>query len=280
MNKNYIDENKENLLKDGKNYLEEMERLVNIISVLRKECPWDRKQNHKSLRNCIIEETYEVAEAIDNEDYNNLREELGDVLLQIVFHSNLAKEEEVFTLEDVIRDENKKMIRRHPHVFSEENVKTVDKVVEKWENIKREEKENPTFTETLKSVPNALPALIKSYKLQKKAASIGFDWPSIDGAWDKVSEEFSELREAVSLKDKNHIEEEFGDLLFSLVNISRFLDISPEEALDKTCKKFTERFAKMEELSLEKGGSIEGMSLDELDKLWDQAKISLRDMKN
>ncbi len=247
-------------------------RLLNLIELLRKECPWDKEQDHKSIRGCMLEEAYEVADAIDNEDTENLKEELGDVLLQVVFHTSLASEADNFVMTDVINDECEKMIRRHPHIFSQESAKTVDKVLEKWENVKREEKGNTTQLQRLKSVPRALPALTRGYKVQKRAADVGFDWNDVSGAFDKLREETTELIDAYDKADKNAITEEIGDLLFSVINVARFLDVDPEYALTLTSDKFIRRFGHIEEQAASKGLKLEDMSLAEMDALWDEAK--------
>ena len=254
---------------------EAIERIKEIVSILRRECPWDKKQTHETLRGCMIEEAYEVVEAIDNKDRDNLREELGDVLLQVVFHSNLSEENGNFDLTDVINDECEKMIRRHPDVFLQEisnnHIKSIDKALEKWENIKAEEKKNTTKTQDLKGVPNALPALIRAAKVQKKAAEVGFDWNDAQGALDKIREETDELTEA---GNRAEVTEELGDLLFSVVNAARFLKVDPEDALNMATKKFIRRFAYIEDRSLSCGRLLKDMSLEEMDELWNEAKKS------
>lgn len=253
-------------------------RLKEIISVLRKECPWDKVQTHESLRSCMLEEAYEAVEAIDNSDYDNLEEELGDVALQVVFHSNLADEEGRFDLKSVINRECDKMIRRHPHIFLEESsnntIKSIDNVLEKWDNIKEWESISQSRTERLKNVPRAFPALTRAAKVQKRAADVGFDWTDVSFAIDKVREETEELTEAYKSaeQDLSSVTEELGDLLFSVVNTARFLKVDPEEALRLTTDKFIRRFAYVEEQSLDCGRRLEDMSLEEMDKLWDEAK--------
>ena len=256
---------------------EAFERLSRIIAILRKECPWDRKQTHESLKSCLIEEAYEVIEAIEKKDPQNLEEELGDVLLQVVFHANLAEEENLFDMTSVINRECEKMIRRHPHVFLEEksnkDIKSIDKVLEKWENIKAEEKGTTSVGQILADVPHVLPALTRAAKIQKKAADAGFDWDDVSGAMDKIREETAELTEAKERRgDLPHITEELGDLLFSVVNASRFLKVDPEEALRMSTEKFIRRFNYIEEKSLACGRLLTEMSLDEMDKLWEEAK--------
>lgn len=266
------------LYTEGKDSKSALERLESIISILRKECPWDREQTHESLRSGMLEEAYEVVEAINNKDKENLKEELGDVMLQVIFHSNLGEEEGDFNLTEVINMECQKMIRRHPHVFLEENanknIKSIDKVLEKWENIKVQEKGRTSTTCRMKEVPKALPALTKAYKVQKRAAESGFDWADVSGAFDKIKEEREELIEAYNTNPLNQkeIEAELGDLLFSCVNAARFLKADPETALEYTIEKFIRRFAYVEEKALSCGKALEDMSLDEMDALWELSK--------
>ena len=253
-------------------------RLYEIVKILRAECPWDKVQTHESLRPGMLEEAYEVVDAINNQDMVNLREELGDVLLQVVFHSILGEEESEFDFKDVINEECEKMIRRHPHVFLQENTnntaKSIDKVLEKWENIKEQERGSEKTSARLTKVPRALPALTRAYKVQKKAAEVGFDWDDISGAFDKVREETRELTECCQEQpaDKEALQEELGDLLFSAVNVSRFLGIDPEASLDYTIDKFIRRFTHVENSALACGRALEDMSLSEMDELWDEAK--------
>lgn len=247
-------------------------RLRDLVEILRRECPWDREQDHSSLRPCFIEEAYEVAEAIDRRDPENLAEELGDVLLQILFHASLGSEAGTFSLTGLINGICEKMIRRHPHVFSDGDSKTVDKVLEKWENIKREEHLETSHSEHLLAVPRALPALIRSRKVQEKAARAGFDWPSATGAFDKLSEEIEELAVACSNTDRIHAAEELGDVLFSVVNVSRFIKVNPEAALEAATDKFIKRFRHIEAAASSRGVSLDDMELSEMDALWDEAK--------
>lgn len=266
------------MTKPAEDNAEAIQRLAGIIALLRRECPWDKVQTHETLRKGMIEEAYEVVEAINNKDMANLREELGDVLLQIVFHADLAAEEGQFDLKDLINEECEKMIRRHPHVFLQEmrnnSAKSIDKVLEKWENIKVEEKQEKSYASRLERVPRALPALMRAFKIQKKAADVGFDWEDVSGAFDKVAEEHAELmeqyREGPSRKQR--IEEEMGDLLFSCVNVARFLDIDPENALNYTIDKFMRRFSYIEEKATNLGVDLKDMSLEEMDMLWEEAK--------
>jgi len=250
--------------------------LVAVIDRLRGEngCPWDRVQTHETLREAMLEEAYEVVDAIDKKDVPNLKEELGDVLLQIVFHGQIAKEDENFTIGDVVDGIVRKMIYRHPHVFGTEKVDTADDVLENWEVLKKKEKNQKTQTEVLKSVPNALPALTKAKKVQKKAADVGFEFSDLADVMGKVEEEWAELLEALGGK-KAHIEEEYGDVLFSLVNLGRFLQVNPEFALTNATKKFINRFEYVENTTLLGGHVLSDMTLEELETLWKKAKCHL-----
>ena len=274
----------EHLIKSASTDEEAITRLKEIVAILRIECPWDKKQTHETLRSCMIEEAYEVVEAINVQNDENLEEELGDVMLQVVFHSNLAEEKNRFNLTDVINKECEKMIRRHPHVFLQENsnndINSIDKVLEKWENIKAAEKQTQTAMSRMDSVPRALPALTRATKIQKRAAEVGFDWDDISGALDKVKEETEEVIQADRQKDSSeHIAEELGDLLFAVVNVARFLKVDPEEALDSATRKFIRRFSYVEQQSLACGKQLENMSLEEMDELWDEAKRLEKDIK-
>lgn len=268
----------EHLMREAATSEQALARLAEIISILRKQCPWDRAQTHETLKACMLEEAYESVEAIDRRDAGNLAEELGDVMLQVVFHSNLAQEEDLFDLKTVINRECEKMIRRHPHIFLTETanntIKSIDNVLEKWENIKERENAGKTRTDRLAGVPLALPALTRAAKVQKKAAEVGFDWTEVTPAVDKVREETEELIAAYSAAepDKARVAEELGDLLFSVVNVARFLKVDPEEALRMTTNKFIRRFSHVEQQALACGRSVEDMSLAEMDKLWDEAK--------
>lgn len=265
---------------EGKTTEEAIRRLADIIALLRSEdgCPWDKVQTHKSIRSCLLEEAYEVADAIDNEDYDNLEEELGDVLLQVVFHANLGSEERKFDLCSIANRECDKMIRRHPHVFLNKNLESIDKVLEKWENVKRKERGTASHTDSMMNVPKALPALIRSDKIQKKAAEVGFDWEDVSEAFSKVKEETYELLEIYQGNDETSIKEEVGDLLFAVVNVARFLGVNPEEALNFTSSKFIDRFGFIEKTAKLQGKRLEDMSLEEMDKLWDQAKAKNRNL--
>lgn len=280
MEKTEIRQEYRHLTEGAENDRDAIERLVEIIRILRVECPWDRVQTHESLRQGMLEEAYEVVEAINNKDADNLREELGDVLLQIVFHANLAEEAQKFDLKDVINEECEKMIRRHPHVFLQEtrnnSAKSIDKVLEKWENIKVKEKQEESYTSRLERVPKALPALTRAFKVQKKAADAGFDWDDVSEAFLKVDEERAELMQQYEENPKlqQRLAEELGDLLFSCVNVARFLGVDPESALNYTVNKFVRRFSYIEKKAVAAGENLEDMSLAEMDKLWEEAKKS------
>ncbi|MBR2511676.1 MAG: nucleoside triphosphate pyrophosphohydrolase [Firmicutes bacterium] len=251
---------------------EAVARLIAILRILRVECPWDRKQTHESLTGCMLEEAYEAVDAINEKNYDNLKEELGDVLLQTLFHSLLAEEEKRFGFKDVINEECEKMIRRHPHVFSTAEAKSVDNVLEKWENIKRQENNWDSQTERLKSVPKALPALIRSRKVQERASEVGFDWDDTSDVFPKIIEETQELRKAYENRSNSEIVEELGDLLFSIVNISRFLSVNAEDALTDATDKFIRRFGRMESAAAAEGVKLQDLELKEMDVLWEKAK--------
>ena len=249
-----------------------MEDLLRIMELLRapEGCPWDREQTHQSIRRNMLEEAYEVAEAIDNRDTANLKEELGDVLLQVVFHSRMAQEEGLFTFDDVVDGICKKLVFRHPHVFGTVEAGDADGALTAWEKQKREEKGQKTAADSLDGVARSLPALMRAEKIQDKAKKAGFDWPDISPALDKLSEELGELKTAAA--QGSNVEEELGDLLFSAVNVSRFVKVDTEEALNGATDKFIGRFRKVEEEAARQGRALEGMSLAELDKLWEHAK--------
>ena len=251
---------------------EALNRLIYVLSILRKECEWDKIQTHESLRICMIEEAYEVCDAIDNGNMSNLEEELGDVLLQVIFHSALAEESSNFNLVAVINRVCSKMIHRHPHVFLKESIKGIDKAIEKWENVKGKEQTDMSYGQRLVAIPKALPALIRSYKVQAKAAEAGFDWDDVSGAFQKIKEETVELEQICCDCDNEKISEELGDLLFSVVNVSRFLKVNPEQALNEASEKFVKRFVSMEEEAKERGKTLEGMTLQEMDELWKVVK--------
>lgn len=248
--------------------------LVDIMGILRSDngCPWDKEQTHESLKKSLIEESYEVIEAIDEEDDEKLVEELGDVLLQVVFHAQLGKEEGYYNINDVISAICNKMINRHPHVFGDTEAKTSEEVLNNWDKIKMKEQGLKNHTDELKHVPNNLPALMRADKIQRKAAKVGFDWDKIDSAMSKVLEELDEIKCVYKTNNKVKILEEVGDLIFSTVNVSRFLDIDPEIALNSTITKFIKRFEYIEKSALEKGLKMEDLDLKAMDELWEEAK--------
>ncbi|MGN0459740.1 MAG: nucleoside triphosphate pyrophosphohydrolase [Ruminococcus sp.] len=250
------------------------EDLLQIMKMLRSPggCPWDREQTHKSIRQNFIEETYEVIEAIDTEDRELLKEELGDVLLQVVFHSEMESEKGSFDINDVCDGVCKKLIVRHPHIFADVKADTTDEVLSNWDKIKMQTKSQKTQSDAMDSVSKSLPSLMRSEKLQKKAAKVGFDWPDVNGALQKVEEETQELQKAIEEGDKKGMEEELGDLLFSVVNVSRFLKVDSEEALYHACDKFTSRFRKVEALAKERNIAMDSAPLSLLDSLWDEVK--------
>lgn len=248
--------------------------LVTIVEILRAPggCPWDREQTHKSLRNGLIEETYEVVEAIDNEDPKLLREELGDVLLQLVMHAELAREDGQFTFDDVANDICRKMILRHPHVFGEVKADTVEAVLSNWEAIKSEEKHRETMTAKLRAIPPQLPALMRAVKVGKKAKM--FDFPDAASVFDKLNEELAEVKAAVAENDSAHIEEEIGDLLLTVTSLARKTGTDPEQALSKATVKFIDRFEFMECEAAQNGENLSALSAEKLEKLWENAKKS------
>ena len=252
-----------------------LEDFKNIIKRLRSEngCPWDKVQTHETLKEAMIEEAYEVLEAINKNNIENLKEELGDVLLQVVFHSQIEQEKGNFELSDVINGISQKMIYRHPHIFGEQKADTADKVLQNWEELKKKEKNYKTQTEVMKNIPDVLPALTKAKKVQKKARDVGFDFTDVKQALQKVHEELYELEETLEQSQQKQ-EEELGDLLFAVVNVSRFLQLNPEFALTKAIKKFINRFECVEQIALMDKRSLSDMTLEELELFWVQAKHS------
>jgi tetrapyrrole methylase family protein/MazG family protein len=251
--------------------------LLDIMAKLRAEngCPWDREQTHESLRIYMIEETYEVLEALDAGDTKKFCNELGDLLLQIVFHAQIAKENSDFNIDDVTTEICSKLISRHPHIFGDVKADTPDQVLVNWEAIKKKEKKLENHTGVLKDVPSNLPALMRSYKVQQKAAQVGFDWDNIEDVFSKVEEEIRELKDVYKSKNVERITDELGDAMFALVNLSRFLKVQPELALTGTIRKFIDRFEYIEQQSAKEGKKLEDMSLAEMDKLWNEAKTQL-----
>lgn len=250
------------------------EDLRKIVRLLRSEngCPWDRVQTHESIRKNLIEETYEAVEAIDQKDASMLREELGDVLLQVVFHAQMEEETGSFTFDDVANDICQKLIVRHPHVFGSVTVNGVDDVLTNWNQIKQETKGQKTAAETLNAVPKQLPALMRSEKVQSRARKAGFDYPDVKMAFDELQSEVAELNEAMHEDDLLHIAEEIGDTLFAAVNVSRFYDMDPEELLTRSCDKFISRFTKVETLAKEQDVDMKQADIEMLNHLWDEAK--------
>ncbi|NLS44903.1 MAG: nucleoside triphosphate pyrophosphohydrolase [Firmicutes bacterium] len=253
-------------------------RLVNIMAELRAEdgCPWDRKQTHKSLRPYLVEEAYEAIQAIDDMDDKALCEELGDVLLQVVFHSEVADERGKFNITHVLKGIIEKMVRRHPHVFGDAEAKDSEAVLVNWERIKQKEHAEDSIGKEVDSilgnVPKVMPALMRAIKVQSKASRVGFDWPDIEGPLSKVDEEYAELREARKAGDIDAIEEEIGDVLFALVNVSRFLKVDPEIALGKAVDKFISRFRYIEREARKNRRQLEDMTLEDMDALWEKSK--------
>ena len=233
-------------------------------------CPWDREQTHESIRRNMLEEAYETADAINDNNTEHLIEELGDVLMQVVFHADIAERANSFTLDDIADATCKKLIRRHPHVFGEVKAKNGNESLIFWEDIKREEKHHETTAEAMKSVALSLPSLWRAEKIQKKAAKAGFDWPDYTGSLEALRTELKELEDAIATD--NRIEEELGDLFFSAVNVSRFFNIDPEEALNAATDKFVSRFEKVESMAAQEGKKLNNMSLDEMEELYQKAK--------
>lgn len=244
------------------------EGLVTIMDELREKCPWDKKQTIQSLRQLTLEEIYELTEAITEEDWKSIKEELGDLLLHIVFYAKIGAEENKFTLEEVINGISEKLIARHPHIYGDVQVNNEEDVKRNWEKLKLREGKNSA----LEGVPKALPSLIKAMRLQEKAKQVGFEWENKEQVWEKVEEEIIELKEAIAEKDQKKAEEEFGDVLFSMVNFARFLNIDAENALEITNKKFIDRFTQMEQIALAKGKNLNEMSLEQMDAIWNEIK--------
>lgn len=265
-----VPESKENKIYQISDLLLIMEKLRGIDG-----CSWDLEQTHESLRNNLLEESYEVVEAINNMDMENLEEELGDVLLQVVFHAQIANEEGYFDFDNVVNGISEKMVRRHPHVFDKKDDINTDEVSNQWENIKDKEKNVKNYTERLRNISKVLPSLVKSYKIQKKVSKIGFDWQDIQGPINKLKEELNEFLVEFEIDNAVGTKEEIGDLLFSIVNVCRFLDIDPEEALNATNEKFIKRFSYLEQKALEDGLKLENMTLEEMDTYWESSKLSI-----
>ena len=248
--------------------LKAFEELLHIMDELRLKCPWDKVQTLESLRNLTIEETYELADAILDEDLEEIKKELGDLLLHIVFYAKIGSEKNSFDIADVMRSISDKLVFRHPHVFADVKVNSADEVVENWEELKRKE----GHRSVLAGVPKSLPAMIKANRVQEKVRAVGFDWDKRNQVWDKVKEELSELETEIENNDQEKIEAEFGDLFFSLVNAARLYNVDPETALEKTNRKFIKRFKFLEDETLHKGRELKEMSLADMNEIWELAK--------
>src|SRR5688500_17914190 len=243
-------------------------RLVKIMDELREKCPWDNKQTIQTLRQLTIEETFELADAITEQDWKGIKEELGDLVLHIIFYARIGREQSKFTLEEVLNGISDKLIARHPHIYGDVIVNDEEDVKKNWEKLKLKEGK----TSALSGVPKSLPATVKAMRLQEKATQVGFEWDNKADVWLKVEEEMLELKEAVEAQDQDKIEDEFGDLVFSLVNYARFLQIDAENSLERTNKKFISRFTSMEKMALEHGKNLHDMTLTEMDALWNSVK--------
>ena len=248
--------------------------LIDIMKMLRGDngCPWDKEQTHQSIKYCLLEEACEAMDALDNKQPDDFADELGDLLLQIVFHAQIAQEANTFSMQDVLNHICNKLISRHSHIFGNDQTANADEVLTLWEQNKKKEKGLSSQTEAMRDVCSYLPALMRAQKVQKKAASVGFDWENVSGAMEKLTEELAELNVASLEQDAGHIEEELGDLLFSCVNASRFLKVNAEEALTKATDKFIARFEKIELAAKQMGKELNDMSLSEMDALWDKVK--------
>jgi XTP/dITP diphosphohydrolase len=244
-------------------------RLVGIMDDLRAQCPWDKKQTIHSLRKLTIEEIYELVDAISEEDYTGIKEEIGDLFLHLVFYAKIGSEQKAFELEDALNAICEKLINRHPHIYGDVNVDSQEDVKRNWEKIKLAEGKKSV----LEGVPNALPSIVKAFRLQEKTATVGFEWDKIEDVWEKVIEEQKELEEAVAEKDQDHIEEEFGDMMFAMINYARFLNIDPDAALERVNKKFKRRFEYIEKHAPK---ALSDMTLQEMDHLWNESKKGIK----
>lgn len=255
---------------DHTNSLAAFERLLDIMDELREKCPWDKQQTLESIRNLTIEETYELADAILDKDMENIKKELGDIMLHIVFYSKIASEQNAFNVADVINNICEKLIYRHPHVFSDVKVENSREVEHNWEQLKIKEKQgNKTV---LSGVPKSLPSMVKAHRIQEKVSAVGFDWEKPSQIWDKFEEELNELKNEIKVGNPHRIEAEFGDLFFSLINAARLYKVEPETALERTNKKFMKRFNYLESKTITEGRSLKSMSLDQMNVYWEQAK--------
>lgn len=249
--------------------LQEFKKLLDILDELRQKCPWDKKQTNESLRTLTIEEVYELADAIILKDNNEIKKELGDILLHIVFYSKIGEENNSFNIYDVIKGINDKLIYRHPHIFGDVKVDSSKEVEENWERLKLKEGNKKTV---LGGIPESMPAIIKAHRIQDKVRGVGFDWTEKEQVWDKVKEEYEELMFEIKNNSQEKIEEEFGDFLFSIINAARLYGINPENALEKTNKKFISRFNYLEEKTISRGIDLKHMTLDEMNVIWEEAK--------
>ena len=243
--------------------------MLDIMDELREKCPWDKKQTNQSLRTLTIEETYELADAVFDENDDEIRSELGDLMLHLVFYAKIGDEKGKFDIADVLYGINEKLIYRHPHIFGDVKLATAREVEDNWEKIKLTEGKKK---QVLGGVPRSLPATIKAYRMQDKARGVGFDWEKKEQVWDKVMEEYAELHQAIDEHDSDAMEDEFGDMMFALINAARLYDINPENALERTNRKFLRRFNYLEEKTIKQGKSLKNMSLEEMDVFWNEAK--------
>ncbi len=257
-------------MNDKSKSLEEFNKLLNIMDELRENCPWDMKQTYETLRKLTIEETYELADAISSGNDEGIKNELGDLMLHLVFYAKIGSEQGTFTMDDVLEGINNKLVYRHPHVFGDVKVSGARQVEDNWEKLKM--KENNGYKPVLSGVPSSLPAIVKANRIQEKVRGVGFDWENREQIWDKVMEEISELKAELERHDTETIEAELGDVMFSIINASRLYGIDPEAALEKTNRKFIRRFNYLEKETLEKGKSLHDMSLDEMNVIWEEAK--------
>ena len=254
---------------DMKEKLESFRRLLQIMDELRAKCPWDREQTFETLRNLTIEETYELADAILNNNMDDIRKELGDLMLHLVFYAKIGSETNDFDIKSILDTISDKLIFRHPHIFGDTDVKNNPEIVKKnWEELKMREGNHSV----LGGVPNSLPAMIKANRIQEKVSAVGFDWDDPSQIWDKIQEEMNEFKEEITHMDKDKMVEEFGDLMFSIINAARLYQIDPETALEKTNKKFIKRFKYLEVKTLKKGKKLERMTLEEMNNIWEEAK--------
>ncbi|MBE0677000.1 MAG: nucleoside triphosphate pyrophosphohydrolase [Bacteroidales bacterium] len=250
--------------------ISEFRRLLDIMDELREKCPWDREQTNETLRKLTIEETYELADAILERNNDDIKKELGDIMLHLVFYAKIGKEKGLFDIADVLKGINEKLIYRHPHVFGTVEVNGATEVIQNWEQLKMTE--NDEYKPVLSGVPKTLPSMVKATRIQEKVRGVGFDWEEKEQIWDKVCEEMNELREEIVKGDHERIESEFGDLFFSIINAARLYSVDPETALERTNKKFIKRFQYLEEETIRKGRSLHKMSLDEMNVIWEKAK--------